>query len=369
MKTLVKILIFAVLTLMLIGSVMVFTASGTYSADKFNSYYFLFSAHIWKVILAVFALFVFAMIPYEHYKDYSKYALLGVILLLIFTLGFAPKLKGASRWINLGFIRFQPSELAKLVLMIHLASLIEKKGDLIKDFKNGLLYLLFWVGLVTALIMVQPNISTSLIVVATSFTLLFIAGARIKHLAAIVGSVGIMAGSVMMLFSHSRSRVLSFINSFSNGSDINPQVAQAKIGLGSGGIIGVGIGQNRQSDYFLPESYGDFIFSILGEETGLLGAVIVLSFYLIIFFIGLIIAKKAKDNFGQILAFGLAFNIVLSAFINASVVTGIIPTTGITLPFISFGGTSIILLASSVGILVNIALVSHKQKTMIKSLG
>jgi cell division protein FtsW len=189
----------------------------------------------------------------------------------------------------------------------------------------------------------------------TSFAVLYVGGAKVKHISAIIFPAIGLLGSVIMIFKHSRERVLTFINSLLTGNDINIQVKQAKIALGSGGFTGLGLGHSRQSDLFLPESYGDFIFSILGEELGFVGTVAVLFLYLFLFAICLVIAKKAKDRFGQLLVFGLAFNILISAFINAGVVTGLFPTTGITLPFISFGGTSIMIFGVSVGIIVNIA--------------
>jgi cell division protein FtsW len=167
---------------------------------------------------------------------------------------------------------------------------------------------------------------------------------------------------MMMMFTHSRERIFKFINSINGDSKPFDQVIQAKIGLGSGGLLGLGIGHSRQSDLFLPESYGDFIFSILGEELGFIGTVLVLLIYFTIFFIGILIAKKAKDPFGQLLGFGISFNLLVSAFLNAAVVTGLVPTTGITLPMISFGGTSIIIFSVSIGILINIAKQSIREK-------
>ncbi|HOI30962.1 MAG TPA: putative peptidoglycan glycosyltransferase FtsW [Melioribacteraceae bacterium] len=355
MKGLLKIFILLVVAFMLLGAIMVFTASGTYSISKFNNIYFLFKSHLWKVIAAGFLFWVFAQIPYDNYRKYSKYLLIGVIALLVFTFLFAPKVKGAARWIDLGFIQFQPSEAAKLILIMHLAVMIEKFDQKISEFKGGFVFPLIWIIVVSGLILIQPNVSTSLIIAATGFTLLYIGGARFKHIGFTFLSVFGIASIGIMIFKHSRERVLTYINSLSSGGDINIQVTQAKIALGSGGWFGLGLGHSRQSDLFLPESYGDFIFSILGEEMGFVGTVAVLFFYLVLFIICLIIAKKSQDQFGQLLVFGLGFNIILSAFINAGVVTGILPTTGITLPFISFGGTSIILFAVSTGIIVNVA--------------
>jgi len=162
-----------------------------------------------------------------------------------------------------------------------------------------------------------------------------------------------------MLFSHSRSRILTFITSLHSGRDINIQVKQAILGLGSGGLLGVGIGHSRQSNLFLPEAYGDFIFAIFGEEMGFIGSIILLVCFLALFIAGLLIAKKTKDKYGQLLAFGITFSIILYAFINIAVSVGLVPTTGIPLPFISYGGTSLIFLCISVGILINIALSNH----------
>ncbi|MBU0474004.1 MAG: putative lipid II flippase FtsW [Bacteroidetes bacterium] len=364
MKILVRILLAIVLSLMVLGAILVFTASSTYSEVRFDNIYFLFKSHISKMIFAILVGIVFSIIPYQYYNKYSKQALLFVIVLLIFTVLLAPKYKGAARWIDLGIIQFQPSELVKLVLFMHIAGLIERKGKLIEDFKNGFKYPLILIIAVAGLVVIQPNLSTAMIIVFTSFILLYIGGAKLKHIVASLGVLSLAGISLMMLFSHSRSRILGFISSFNGNNEPNIQVLQAKIGLGSGGLFGVGVGASRQSDLFLPESYGDFIFSILGEQFGFLGATVVLLLFFTLFNIGIIIAKKSDNQYGQLLAFAISFNIIISAFLNASVVTGLMPTTGITLPFISFGGTSIILFCASVGILINIANQGNKDKTV-----
>ncbi|MBN1299743.1 MAG: cell division protein FtsW [Melioribacteraceae bacterium] len=361
MKTMTRTLLIIVLTLVVLGSVLVFSASGTYSEIRFNNLYFLFKSHLWKIIGAIAALIIVSMVPYDIYKKYSKQLLIGILVILFATFIFSPKFKGAARWIDLGILRFQPSELAKLILIMHLAELLERKGELIKDFKHGFRYALFWVFVVSGLVLVQPNVSTSMIIVFTAVTLLYVGGCRFKHLVYTFGSVSAAGALVMFAFSHSRERIMTFWESLVGNSEPNTQVLQAKIGLGSGGFWGVGIGQSRQSDLFLPESYGDFIFSVLGEELGFIGAITVLFLFLALFVIGVLISKNAKDNYGKLLGFGISFNIAVSAFINAGVVMGVLPTTGITLPFISFGGTSIIIFCISVGILINIARESINQ--------
>jgi cell division protein FtsW len=354
MNTYVKILILIVIGFTALGVIMVFTASGTYSLTRFNNLYFLFRQHFWKVLAALIMMVIFSKIPYDKYRNYSKWLLYIIILVLVYTFLFAPKVKGAQRWTNLGFIQFQPSEIAKVILIIHLSVMLERIGDNLKDFKNGLKYPLIWVVIVSALVLIQPSVSTCLIIVMTSFVLIYIAGARKTHIFGIVATAIVSVGTAAMIYKHSRERILTFVSSYLNGGDINIQVKQAKIALGSGGLLGVGLGHSRQSDLFLPESYGDFIFSILGEELGYIGAVLLLFIYLLLFVTCLVVAKKAQDKFGQLLVLGLGFNIIISAFINAAVVTGLIPTTGITLPFISFGGTSIILFAVSIGIIINV---------------
>lgn len=365
LKIIARIMIVSVLSLLIIGSALVLSASHVYSLLRFDSLYHLFNSHITKVILAIASLLVLSMIPYEYYKKYSKKLVFAISFILIITYIMAPNVKGAGRWINLYFISFQPSEIAKIILLMHLAYLIEVKGSLLDNYRQGFVYPLIWIFIIAGLIFIQPNVSTSLIIIITSFTVLFVGGAKLRHIFSSITITGVCAGFFMMLFSHSRGRILTFINSFDNGGTINTQVTQARIALGSGGIFGLGIGQSRQSDLFLPEAYGDFIFSILGEELGFIGSVFVLLVYLVLFFMGILVAKKAKDKFGQLLAFGISFLIIISAFTNAAVVMGVFPTTGIPLPFISYGGTSIMFTCGAIGIIINIALQSHKHTSRV----
>lgn len=369
MKKLALTIFFETFILVLLGLVMVMTASGTYSVHKFSNVFYLFNSHFSKVIFGLIALIVFSFIPYEAYKEYSKPALILVTLFLIFILLFGNSVKGADRWVSIFGSTFQPAEIAKLVLIIHLAKLIEDKGEMIKNFWEGFFYLFFWVILISVLIMLEPNISNGMLLIFISLVILFVGGAKLTHIISTSFITLFGALSVAMIFSHSRERILSFINSVQHGGDLNFQVKQALYGLGSGGLTGVGIGHSNQSNLFLPESYGDFIFAILGEETGFIGAVIVLFAFLFLFIAGLYISKKAKDKYGQMLGFGISFSILTYALVNASVAIGLIPTTGLPLPFISYGGTSMILMCMSVGILVNIAVtnsISEKGNDFIE---
>ncbi len=354
MKNLSRILIAIVLVLMTLGAGIIFSTKG----------YSFFISHVGKIIFALVGFLLFAVVPYKYYRNLSKYLLIGIILLLVYTLLFASAVKGASRWLDLGVIKFQPSEVAKIFLLMHLAVMIEKKGEDIKSFNGGLKYMLLWIGGVCGLIFLQPNVSTTVIVAFTSFILLFVGGARFFHMGSIVGGLAVVGGIGAMILPHSRVRIMSFFNSLFEGGSVNLQVLQSKIALGSGGLFGLGIGHSRQSDLFLPEPHNDFIFSVVGEELGFIGALVILFAYMAIFFVGLLIAKSAKDDFGQLLAFGLSFTIVSSAFIHVAVGLGLLPTTGITLPFVSFGGTSIIIFSISIGILINIAIGTSKHLEM-----
>ncbi len=361
-KKLALTIFFDVFILSLLGLILVMSASSTYSAVKFDSIFHLFNSHFSKVLLGIFCMLLFSFIPYEIYKDFSKLAIFLTTALLIVTLFIAPDYKGAGRWIDLGFISFQPADIAKLVLLIHLSALLEDKADKLKNYKEGFLYLFIWVIIISGLILIQPNISTGIILVLISLTLLYVGGAKLGHIATSLFFSLLAVGAVALLFAHSRSRIFTFINSLNNGGDVNIQVKQAILGLGSGGTFGVGLGHSMQSNLFLPEAYGDFIFAILGEELGFIGSVVVIISYFVLFVSGILVAKKAKDKFGQLLAFGITFSIIIYAFINIAVSTGLVPTTGLPLPFISYGGTSIIFLCISIGILINIALSKSIEK-------
>lgn len=362
LRILSRILVALMAGLIVLGMTLVLSASSTYSVLKFDSVYYMFNNHIVRVIVAALAFLGFSIVPYTTYKKLSKPLLLFILAALFLTFLLSARVKGASRWIDLYLFTFQPSEMAKIILIMHLAYLIDKKEEWIKNYKQGFIYPLVWILIIAGLVLIQPNVSTSIIIILTSFSILYVGGAKLKHILLSMGGTGLVGGAAVMIFPHSRGRVLDYVQSLINGGDLNYQALQAKIALGSGGLWGVGIGHSRQSDLFIPEAYGDFIFSVLGEEMGFIGAVVVLFIFLTIFFLGLVIAKNTPDKFGQLLAFGLSFNVAVSAFINAAVVLGLLPTTGITLPFISYGGTSIVFMCASIGILTNIAMKTNRKR-------
>ncbi len=362
MKKLGLTIFFDSFALILLGLSLVMSASSTYSVLKFDSEFYLFSSHLFKVLLGIIAMIVFAFIPYEYYRSISKPAIIITAILLVVTLFFAPNIKGAGRWLNLGIVTIQPADVAKLVLIIHLAVLLEDKVNLIDNFRHGFLYLYIWIIGISGLIMLQPNISSGIMLIIIALILIYVGGAKLKHILLSILVSGFFISVAALIFPHSRSRIFTFIDTAFNGGDLNFQVKQALYSLGNGGIFGVGIGNSMQSNLFLPEAYGDFIFAILGEELGLIGSVGVLLAYLILLITGIIIAKKTKDQFGQLLAFGITISIAFYAFVNVAVTTGVLPTTGLPLPFISYGGTSLIFLCISVGILINIAFSNYMRE-------
>ncbi|GMR25077.1 MAG: putative peptidoglycan glycosyltransferase FtsW [Ignavibacteria bacterium] len=361
MKKLAIIIFFDAFALALLGLIIVMSASSTYSVIRFDSVFHLFNSHLVKVIIAFSFMIIFSFIPYELYKNFCKPAIILITIVLIITLFIAPDIKGAGRWLNLGFISIQPADIARLILLIHLAFMLEDKHDILENYRHGFLPMFIWVMVISSLIFIQPNISTGLLLILISLTVLYVGGARLKHIFYSLLSLFAAGGIAAMIYTHSRIRILTFINSIWNGGDINLQVKQAEYSLGSGGIFGVGVGNSMQSNLFLPEAYGDFIFAILGEELGFVGTVMVLISYLLLAIAGILIAKKAKDRFGQLLAFGITVSIITYAFVNIAVTTGLLPTTGLPLPFISYGGTSLLFLSISIGILVNIALSNQKE--------
>ncbi len=361
MKKLAIIIFFDAFVLVLLGLIIVMSASSTYSVIRFDSVFHLFNSHLAKVIVAFSFMIIFSFIPYELYKNYCKPAIILITIVLIITFIIAPDIKGAGRWLNLGIISIQPADIAKLLLLIHLAFMLEDKHDILENYRHGFLPMFIWVMVISSLIFIQPNISTGLLLILISLTVLYVGGARLKHIFYSLLSLFAAGGIAAMIYTHSRIRILTFINSIWYGTDINLQVKQAEYSLGSGGIFGVGVGNSMQSNLFLPEAYGDFIFAILGEELGFIGTVMVLISYLLLAIAGILIAKKAKDRFGQLLAFGITVSIIAYAFVNIAVTTGLLPTTGLPLPFISYGGTSLLFICISIGILVNIALSNQKK--------
>jgi len=286
----------------------------------------------------------------------------GAILMLLYLL-FAgvESTKGVTRWIYIGGMSFQPADFVKYALLVNISYLLAKKKDYINNLYYGYLPILGYVLLVVILIAIQPNFSTASVIFISSLMLFWVGKVKVKHMVFTVLSMIPAA----ILFVLSKPYILNRFFSYrehSTGGDASYQLSQAIIGFGNGGFLGVGPGNSNQREFFLPQSYDDFVFSIVGEEYGFWGVTIVILLFGLFVFRGLKLAKVMQDDFGKYMAFGITIIIGMNAVINMMVATGIIPTTGQTLPFISYGGTSIIFNSIAVGVLLNISTYREQPK-------
>jgi cell division protein FtsW len=281
-------------------------------------------------------------------------ALLLLIPLLPFTHRIAPTINGARRWVNLGVVTVQPSELAKLAAVVWTAMLAAKKGEQIRTFQRGLLPFLVILGPLVGLIFLEPNLSMALLVAILAGTVLFTAGARIGHFLLVgVGAAPLAFGAVASA-QYRLARVVTFLNPGSAPSEATWQVHQSLVGLGSGRLFGVGLGQGQQKLGYLPYAYSDFIFSTIGEEWGFLGVLAIVLLFGTFMWVGFRIARSASDTFGQLLAVGLTALIGFAALLHIAVSLGLLPATGITLPFISYGRSSLFVALVATGVLASI---------------
>lgn len=345
----------AVLVLMVLSLGVVYSASATMALRRYGESAHLLNSHVLKTLLALALLFLGIMIDYRKYRKLTKLALFAAVALLLATLGLGSAIKGATRWMHLGPFSFQPSEFAKFALLFHLATLITTKGALIKDLRRGYLPLVFWIGSVSALVMIQPNFSTGSMILLLSLVMLFFSSVRLSHV--FVTAIAAVPFLILYVFlaPHAMRRLEAFFDSSNATTKSLYQVTQGIIGFGNGGVFGLGPGESRQRDLFLPEPYGDFVFSIVGEEYGFIGTMVVLGLFFLIMIRGLKIARHAPDEFGRLLAVGITATVTLYAIVNAGVTLGLLPTTGLPMPFVSYGGSSLFSTAFAVGALLNIS--------------
>lgn len=348
-------ILLAVLTLMVFSVGLVYSASATWAMVKKESSEYFLTRHIVRVLLGMAMMFLFMKFNYQNLKRLSKVALSVAVLLLVVVLAIGGEVKGASRWLDFGFLGFQPSEFAKLALLIHLSVLLSEKKEYLHDFKRGYFPALFWILIVTGLVLLQPNFSAGAMIFALSLLLLFIGRARFRHIGLTLAALLPVLSVYMLSADYRMQRILGFLGLGDAGHRMNYQVYQGIIGFGNGGLVGVGPGESRQRDFFLPESYGDFIYSIIGEEYGFLGTILVLGLFVVVMLRGFKIAKYAPDDFGRYLAVGITSMITLYAVVNAGVTLGVLPTTGLPMPFISYGGSAILFTSVAVGVLLNIS--------------
>ncbi len=350
-------LLAAIFALLGLGLVMLYSASAVMASQRMEDHYVLLAGQVENIIIGVFVLLTALQIDYRWYRR-MVYPLLGltVLLLVLVTIPEIGRMEhGARRWLDLGFLGFQPAELAKLTAVIFLAYSIGKKGKRMGSFTIGFIPHLLIIGALVGLLMLQPDFGTAVMLVSLMFILLFVSGAKLSYLF-LVGIAGSVAGYFAISGSEYRMRrILAFLDPWSHRQDIGYQISESLIAIGSAGLGGQGLGEGAGKLGHVPELWNDFIGTIIAEELGILGMVIVVTLFLVILWRGYRIAFNATDAFGMYLAFGITSTFALQAMANLLVVTGMLPTKGLTLPFVSFGGTSLIVGLFSVGILLNIS--------------
>ena len=349
-------LFFTVIALLGIGIVMIYSTSAIFAQERFgDGYYYLKRQALWVFIgLAAFAA---AMnVDYHRLRAHSLTLVFACIALLalVFVPGVGRTAGGASRWIRMGPVNFQPSEFAKLAVVLYMADVMARKQRQIALFWKGLALPLALFGGMLCMIMLQPDLGTTILCALVIGILLFVAGVRMRLLLPLC--LAALPAIYALVFSsdYRRRRILAFVNPWADPEGTGFQIIQSFIALGSGGVAGLGLAQSRQKFYYLPAAHTDFIFSIIGEELGILGAGAVVTLFLGLLVFGMRVCAKAPDLYGHLLALGIVSMLTLQALINIAVVTGSLPTKGLPLPFISFGGSSMIFNLFSLGVLMNI---------------
>lgn len=338
------------------GIVMVYSASAVFAARSHGSaqYYLLRQASF--AIVGITGMAVASRIDYRIFRKLT-YPMLGgtVFLLMLVIAGFGRSGGGAARWLKLGPVTLQPAELAKVVIILWLAHSLSKKQEKIKTFSIGFLPHLLMTGFLMVLCLKQPDFGSSMVLLMLTFGLMFVAGAKSGYiLGAIVAALPV-AHHLVMGTAYRRRRWEAFVDPWSHRRDISYQLVESLLGFGSGGTTGLGLGDSRQKLFFLPEAHTDFISAIVGEELGFVGMIALLCGYAFLLYRGISIALRARDDYGTYVAFGISMLFGLQVFINLGVAMGLLPTKGLTLPMVSYGGSSLVINLFAVGILLSIS--------------
>ncbi len=352
-----------VVALSLFGVVMVFSAShATALADYGDSFYFIKKQLVWMIIGFV-GMFILARTDWRFVRRYALilYVITAGLLAMVLVTGYGVAANGASRWIDLGPVRFQPSEIAKFALILFAATYLARKRENIGEWREMAMPVLPAFVVMATLIMLQPDLGTTLIAAGVIFIMLLVAGARWRHLLALGGTA---VGAVAVLIAtegYRLTRFTSFLNPWKDPQNSGFQIIQSLIALGSGHWFGVGLGMSKQKFFYLPAAHTDFILAIIGEEFGLLGTIAVVIAFGALAYAGVKIALRATTHFDRLIATGITAMILVQAILNMGAVSGILPITGVPLPFVSYGGTSLSFTLAAIGVLLNIA--SRERKS------
>jgi cell division protein FtsW len=339
------------------GVVMVFSASSVMAVKKFHDgFYFLKRQGLYALL--GFGVMTFAMLfDYEKWRKFAVPLLFGcmVLLVLVFVPGIGGAAKGASRWIRLPGFNFQPSELAKIGLIFYMAYSIDKKQEKVRFFSTGFLPYMVLLAILLGLLLKQRDMGAALTLVSVAILMLFVAGTRPRYILGMVVLSLPFVCYLVMTESYRLRRIKAFLDPWKDPTDSGFQIIQSWLAFGNGGVIGQGLGEGKQKLFYLPEAHTDFILSVVGEELGLIGVLVITAMFFLLVQRGMRVALYAQDDFGRYLAFGIVVLLGIEAFVNVGVVTGLLPTKGLALPFISYGGSSLIVSLFAIGVLLNIS--------------
>jgi cell division protein FtsW len=350
-------LLIITIVLALVGLVMVFSASAVVAGNRFHDPGYFLKRQLAWLAFGFLLLHLASHIDYVWWKRLSI-PLLGltvVLLVMVLIPSLGVSAKGARRWLRLGPISVQPAEIAKLVAVMYLAAYLAKKEDRLTGFLSGLAPALLVIGVLGGLVLLEPDLGTVVVMGSVAIGLLFLGGARLSHLLSL-GLCAVPAVLVLVLSSsYRRQRLMTFLAPWKDASDAGFQITQSFLAFGSGGLFGVGLGEGKQKLFFLPEAHTDFVLALVGEELGLVGTGVIILLFALFAIRGFQVAARARMPFGRYLGMGITLLIGVQALINACVVTGLLPTKGLTLPFVSYGGSSLVTCMFGVGILLNIS--------------
>ena len=349
------------MVLALLGLVMVFSASAIVAGNRFQDPGFFLKRQIAWLAFGLLLMHLASRVDYTVWKKLSVPILICMVGLLVIVLvpSIGVAAKGARRWLRIGPISMQPAEMVKLVVVIYMAAYLAKKGEKITLFREGLLPGMIVIGLLSGLVLLEPDLGTVVVLGLVTIGMWFLAGARIPHLLALgLGAIPV-ALALVLGSSYRRQRLMTFLAPWKDASDGGFQITQSFLSFGSGGSFGVGLGEGKQKLYFLPEAHTDFVLALVGEELGLIGTVTVILLFAFFVWRGFQISARARVPFGRYLGMGITLLIGGQALVNAAVVTGLLPTKGLTLPFISYGGSSLVVSLIGVGILLSISRDRH----------
>lgn len=350
-------LFISVILLLIIGIIMVYSASQVTALERLDdSYYFLKKQLMWA-LLGIICMVLVMGVDYWNYQKFAVPILIMAFVLLVMVLlpGIGKTVNGAQRWLGVGSLAIQPSEIIKISLVIFMSHGLSLQRNKLKKFTTGLLPFLMLLAAACLLILLQPDLGTAVSIAGTVYVMFFAAGAQGKHLSSLA-LLGVAAvGVAIFLEPYRLRRFVAFVDPWADPLGSGFHIIQSLYALGSGGLFGLGLGKSHQKFFYLPEQHTDFIFAILGEELGFLGGAVVLLLFILFLWRGFRIALASPDSFSSLLAVGITTMIALQAIINIGVVTGSMPVTGIPLPLISFGGTSLVFTLTGVGILLNIS--------------